>query len=104
MSKKIVIFYVPFPNQKSAHQFALELLESKLVACAQYVPIKSIYKWDKKIEKANETVLILKSLKKKKKQIEKYLLKNHPYEVPCIISSNVDVNATYYKWVKASLD
>lgn len=103
MRNKLCLFYIPFPNQKSANKIANELVEKKLVACAQLIQAVSVYEWNQKKVNDKETILILKTLKKKKKTIESYLLKHHPYELPCIINYSVNVNENYLDWVKSTL-
>lgn len=100
----IILFYIPCPNKKTAHQIGQSLLKTRLIACYNLFPIESGYWWKKKIIKDKEAVLIVKTLEKLTKKVEKAIKKMHPYTVPCIISLDVEtVNGEYGEWVRQTI-
>jgi len=104
MKHEITILYIPCPNERVANKLGLKLIDEKSAACVQLLQAKSIYPWNGKIERASETILLVKTLNKKLSKAKSVIKKNHPYEVPCIINYKVNVNKEYYNWMKEVLD
>ncbi len=94
-----IIVYVTHKNLKQAKKIASYLLKKKLIACANFFPIKSSYWWKRKIENSNEVVSIFKTKKQNWKKIKSEVQKIHPYDVPCIMKLNVEANKDYESWV-----
>ncbi|HEX5625509.1 MAG TPA: divalent-cation tolerance protein CutA [Saprospiraceae bacterium] len=104
MDLKIMILYIPFPDEKSATKMAQGLLEQKLAACTQIFSAHSMYPWNDKIQKSSESILLVKTFKKKSKALGKFILKNHPYDLPCIIRTTAWVNEEYHSWMHSVVD
>ena len=81
----MIFIYITCPNKKEAKKIGLFLIKKRLAACCNIFPIESIYWWQNKIVKDKEAVLIVKTLKKNFKKIEKEVKKLHSYTVPCIL-------------------
>lgn len=96
-----IIVYVTNKNLKQAKKIAGHLLEKKLIACANFFPIKSSYWWKGNIENDKEIVSLLKTKKKNWKKIKTEVKKIHPYEIPCIIKLDVKVNKEYKNWINS---
>ena len=60
----MIFIYITFPNKKEAEKVGLFLVKERLAACSNIFPIESIYRWQGKIVKEKEEVLIVKTLKK----------------------------------------
>ncbi len=100
------IFVITTVNSKSqAHTIAHMLVAKKLGACAQVVgPISSIYRWNGKIEKAQEWMVILKTKKSLFKKVEAAILKIHPYDTPEIVASPIAaLGEKYGSWLHREL-
>lgn len=54
--------------------------------------IESIYKWRGKIEHDHEKLLIIKSTQSKSSDLIEYVKKNHPYECPEVLITNVSTH------------
>jgi len=81
----MILIYITCPNKEEAKKIGLFLIKKRLAACCNIFPIESIYWWQNKIVKDKEAVLIVKTLKKNFKKIEKEVKKLHSYTVPCIL-------------------
>ncbi len=80
-------------NKKSqAEKIALTLLRDKLVACVNFFPCSSRYRWKKKIESGNEFQLIIKTKDALVKETITKLKKVHPYDLPVIEVITVEGN------------
>ncbi len=87
---------------KEAESLARKLLKERLVACANLVPkIQSLYWWQGKIEKASETLMILKAPKKNMGRLIKKIASLHPYEVPEVLALPIESgHKPYLEWAE----
>lgn len=99
-----IVIFITTKNVKEADKIAAKLVKNKLIACANIIKgVKSIFWWQKKIDKANEVLLILKTKKSCFKRIVKTVTLLHSYDVPEIIALPiVDGNRDYLKWITES--
>ena len=90
-----------FPDQDTARRISKEIISENLAACVNLIPaVESIYRWEGKIEQANEVLAIFKVSTVGFENLEKLLLEKHPYETPEIIAIVPDqVSEGYLKWV-----
>ena len=97
--------YIITKNENEALTIANLAVKKNLAACGNIFPnMKSIYKWQNKLQNDNETLLILKTNSNKYPLLEKLILEKHSYEVPCILKIPIsDGNKEYLKWVNDSL-
>ena len=97
--------YIITKNENEALTIANLAVKKNLAACGNILPnMKSIYKWQNKLQNDNETLLILKTNSNKYPLLEKLILEKHSYEVPCILKIPIsDGNKEYLKWINDSL-
>jgi len=95
-----IILYVTFPNIEEAKKVSKYLIEKRLIACANFIPINSMYRWDNKIQDENETVALLKTKIDNHKLVEKEIKNLHSYDCPCIIKLDVEANKEYEEWIQ----
>ncbi|MEZ5049555.1 MAG: divalent-cation tolerance protein CutA [Saprospiraceae bacterium] len=96
---KILLFYITFPNQATTANIIKLLLEKRLIACANILPITACYEWNGVMQNDGEIAVLFKSIPKLANTVIEEVEKNHPYDVPCIISWVVEANEIYGKWV-----
>lgn len=101
---KFSIVLVTAPDLKTARKLARGALKDRLVACANLVPkIESHYWWQGKIEKSAEVLCIFKTTTTKLNAFEKFILANHPYDTPEIVSLSLTSGTErYLNWLVAS--
>jgi periplasmic divalent cation tolerance protein len=87
----------------AAERIAAGLLERRLVACANAVPgVVSRYWWNDKLERDDETLLLLKTEAQRVPEVIAALAELHPYEVPELLALPIEAGAgPYLAWVKA---
>ena len=97
--------YITTKNEEEALTLANSAVEKNLAACGNIFPkIKSVYKWDKKLQNDDETLLILKTNSSKYPLLKKLIKEKHSYGVPCILKIPIiDGNKEYLKWIDDSL-
>ena len=94
------------PNSDVAEQLATRLVEQQLAACINIVPgLTSIYRWQGKVEKDTEVLLLIKSTQNCYAAVEEAIQQHHPYELPEIIAVTVDEGSPdYLRWITSSLE
>ena len=101
-----IIIYTSIDTKKLAKKLAKKLVENSLAVCVNIVPIKeSIYNWDGEIKSEPEFQLIIKTDQKYKSSIEKFIKRNHSYELPEIIFIKVSGGSKeYLDWIRNNLN
>jgi periplasmic divalent cation tolerance protein len=96
----MIIIYTVCKNYQEAKKIANMLVKLRLVACANFWPIESVYHWQNKVVNGKEAVLLFKTRKNYYKRIESIIKKIHGYDVPCIFQIEVNkVNRQYLDWL-----
>ena len=75
-----VEFVLTCGSWQEAQAIADGLLEKRLVACVEFIDIKSKYHWQGAIEESQEVKLIMESLASKFEEVEDEIAKLHSYE------------------------
>ena len=100
IKKTFIVVYTTFPNVRVAKKIINGLIEKKLAACGNIFKLSSIYIWRGKIEQCPEYGAFIKTTKKNYKKVERFVKKNHPYEVPEIISWTIERGLEeYLNWI-----
>lgn len=100
-----IVIFITASSKKEAQAIGRELIKRKLAACVNTVDkIESFFWWQGKIDKANETLLIIKSKKSKLRRIIKTVKLLHSYEVPEIIAMPIISGyKPYLDWIDESV-
>lgn len=101
---EITLFYITNKDKDAADALANLALEKRVAGCANIFSSHSFFPWEKKLHEEDEYVLILKTLPVLKDELRMFIAKHHPYEIPCIISWNVDVNESYGSWIQENIN
>jgi periplasmic divalent cation tolerance protein len=90
------------PDLEAAEQLGGALVEERLAACVNVLPgVTSIYRWDGKVERARESLLLVKSVEERLPALRERALGMHPYELPELLVLEVeDGHAPYLDWVR----
>jgi periplasmic divalent cation tolerance protein len=99
----MIVVMTTLPNAAEAEKFAHDVVGENLAACVQILsPMRSVYRWEGKVESADEVLLLIKTPVEKFAELEKFITANHPYDVPEIVAINAaDVSEPYRKWLEA---
>jgi periplasmic divalent cation tolerance protein len=81
------------------------LVEGGWAACVQVLPpMKSIYRWEGKIEQSREVLLLIKTTNLVYNKLEEAIRQNHPYQTPEIMALKVaGVSEKYLNWLGDSV-
>jgi periplasmic divalent cation tolerance protein len=101
MSALIVISNAP--DREVALRIAHALVERKLAACVNILaPCTSVYRWQGKVETANEIPLLIKTRAEIYEDVETAIRSLHPYELPEIVAVPVGQGLPeYLEWVES---
>ncbi len=96
-----VIIYVTTKNVVLSRKIAAVLVKEKIVACANIISkIETVYRWKGKVQKHSESVIIMKTKKSLVRNAIKRIKEMHSYEVPCIITIDIDGDKDFLKWIE----
>lgn len=89
-------------TETKAVEIAQRLLEERLAACVQLLgPVSSRYRWEGRIEEAEEWLCLIKAQAACYGEIEALIKELHPYEVPEIVAFSVAAgNPDYVEWLR----
>lgn len=81
------------------------LLEKRLIACANiFGPVESHFWWQRKIERAEEFLVLMKSNRKLFPKLTKAVNEMHSYDVPEILAvSIIEGFPLFLKWMNSVL-
>jgi periplasmic divalent cation tolerance protein len=104
MSDYLVVL-VTANSEAQARAIAGELLEKKLAACVNLIPVRSLFVWEDKVQDEAEVLMIIKTTSGVfKDRLEASIKANHSYQVPEIIGLPVVVgSADYLKWISSEV-
>jgi len=100
MSKYCMVI-VTTSKLEEAEQIADKIVEKSLAACVNIVPkIRSIYRWEGKVEHSRETLMLIKTVDSKVKKLKKQIKKLHSYDIPEILVLKIDDgDNNYLDWI-----
>jgi periplasmic divalent cation tolerance protein len=99
----VIAVLTNLPDSSSAFNLARRLVELRLAACANVLtPVKSVYRWEGRIEEAVEHPVLIKTTRERYPRLEAAIRESHPYDVPEIIAWPIEQGLpAYLDWVEA---
>jgi periplasmic divalent cation tolerance protein len=101
MENKHIVVLITVDSQQTAQKLTDILLAERKAACVNIIPkVSSHYRWQGKIETADELLLIVKTRAELLDELIILVKHNHPYSVPEIIALPIiGGNEDYLKWI-----
>ena len=95
-----VVVYVTAPSAEEARMLARVLVDERLAACVNLLPVESVYRWEGKVEEAAEALLVIKTRRARLDALAARVRALHPYAVPEIIALPVVSGwPPYLQWI-----
>jgi periplasmic divalent cation tolerance protein len=101
-SENYRLVLVTCANPIQAKLIARSVVEKRLAACVNILcsPIESHYRWNGKVEKARELLLLIKTTARKLGGLEREVKRLHSYEVPEFIALPIVAGSkAYLDWL-----
>jgi len=98
-SPEIVVILCTAPHAES-ESLACMLVDRRLVACVNLIPVQSCYRWKGEFCKDEEDLLLAKTTQEKASEVIAAIKAMHSYDIPEIIALPVIAgHAPYLQWV-----
>ena len=92
------------PDAEMADRIARLLVDERLAACVQQLPITSTYVWEGAVERSSEILLLAKTTAESFDALCAAVTALHPYDVPEILAVPVSASLGEYRtWVEESV-
>ncbi len=100
-----IVVFMTAANGEEATRLADLLIGAHLAACVQILPeMESVYRWEGKIERQSEILLLAKTTAGKFADLEREVRALHSYETPEIVAVPIVAGSTpYLEWLSASV-
>jgi len=97
------LLYTTWPDTASAQAAARTLLEERQIACANILgQAQSIYRWQGKVETAQEIIVLFKTSAAKADAARTRIAALHPYDEPAILDLAVrseGSSSAFLRWI-----
>lgn len=99
-----IICYFTTKDKEEAKKIIMELLQQKLIACANIFPIESLYEWENALCEETEYAIIAKTVQENFTKIENTVKHLHSYEIPCIVAYPLcNGNQDFLSWITTTV-
>lgn len=94
--------YITAGNVEEAKNIAKELVQQRLVACANLLgDISSFYWWEGRVQEDREVAFILKTKNSLIEEVKTRILQLHSYDCPCIVALPITGgNPEFLQWIQ----
>lgn len=100
-----IAVFITAPNDQEASRLAELLIDRKLAACVQILPpMESVYRWQGKVERQAEILLIAKTVVSKFAELEREVRAVHSYDTPEVVAVPFAAGSEkYLQWLSDSV-
>ena len=104
--ERAVFVYTTFPSVVEAEKAGNALVSARLAACVNILPgMISVYRWQGAVERAEETVMIVKTRASLAERVSAAVREMHSYETPAILVIQIEsVEPGYLGWLLAETE
>jgi periplasmic divalent cation tolerance protein len=101
MDDGAIVVFMTAANGEEATRLADMLVGAHLAACVQILPeIESVYRWQGKIERSSEVLLLAKTTRGKFDELEREVRALHSYDTPEIVAVPIVAGSgPYLEWL-----
>ena len=106
MDNDAIVVFMTAANGEEATRLADMLVGAHLAACVQMLPeMESVYRWEGKVERQAEVLLIAKTVRGKFDELEREVRALHSYDTPEIVAVPILTgSAPYLEWLTQTAD
>jgi periplasmic divalent cation tolerance protein len=101
--ERAVFVYTTYPSLVEAEEAGRSVVAAGLAACVNILPkMISLYRWQGKVERAEEVVMIVKTRASLAERVRAALKEAHSYDTPAILVVPIEgVDHDYFQWLLA---
>ena len=101
MPVSVLVCFCTCPDTATAQSIADVLVGERLAACVNVLPgLRSVYRWQGAIERADEALLLIKTVQGQLQALQARVAALHPYELPELVAVEVAGGlAAYLDWI-----
>ena len=105
ISEHIVVL-VTAGTEPEARQIAKSLVEKRLVACVNILPVSSLYMWEDELREDHEVLMVIKSTSEVfREKLLVAIQDAHSYDVPELIGMPIVLGSPdYLKWISTQVE
>jgi periplasmic divalent cation tolerance protein len=103
---RAIVVVTTVGTEEQAYLIAREVISRRQAACVNILPaVRSIYRWQGKICKDGELLLIIKTLEDEFEHVSATIRELHSYELPEILSFGVsNAEQKFLDWMASCVD
>lgn len=99
MNDHLVVF-ITAKDKAEARRIARKLLQKKLAACVNFIPVESMFAWEGEIQEEDEVLMVVKTKTDAFDELMTAVKIAHSYDTPEIIGAPVILGSReYLKWI-----
>jgi periplasmic divalent cation tolerance protein len=97
-----MVVFITAGGRAEAEKIGNALVEGRLAACANIVgPISSVYRWEGAVERAEEYLVIAKTVQDRLEELAEAVKRLHSYSLPEVIALKVEGGSLpYLRWLE----
>jgi len=101
-----IIVFCTVDSEEQGERIAAALVDAREAACVNIISgIRSVYRWEGKLCRDAELLLIIKSVAEKFEAVRERIRLMHTYQVPEVIAVPIVAgDADYLKWLRESVN
>ena len=106
MSGTAAVVLVTAPSMEVAERLVADVVEQRLATCGSIVPgVRSIYRWQDALERADEVMIVFKTMAQAGERLTARVEQLHPYEVPEVLAVAIATGSRpYMDWIASNTD
>jgi periplasmic divalent cation tolerance protein len=106
MTTEYISVFITAPNEEEAAGISRTLVGERLAACVNIIrPVRSIYRWQGRVEDEQEVLMIVKTKKSLFERLQTRVKELHSYKVPEIIGIPLaEGSKEYLDWLGAETE
>jgi periplasmic divalent cation tolerance protein len=95
-----VVVLTTLDSTEAATRLAHQIVEERLAACVQAMPIQSVYRWNGAVQEEAEVLLMIKTRGELFAPLEAFINARHSYETPEIVALPIVAGSQAYQdWI-----
>jgi periplasmic divalent cation tolerance protein len=99
---EVIVVSTACGAQEEAARIARALVDARLAACVQILPIRSVYRWQGEVRDEPEWLLLIKARRADWPSLESAIRAAHSYQTPEILALDAAAgHAPYLDWIMA---